>query len=68
MTFQDSASGGSFFSKSGAVAASASGSQVFLRMSIRFMPAPSPWSIGAILPASSDAMNELTSAMFVVCA
>src|ERR1039458_6076988 len=49
-----------------ALAATASGCQTFLRMSIRFMPAPSPWSIGAIFPASSDAMNELTSAMLAV--
>ena len=52
----------------GAVALSASWFQFFLRMSIRFMPAPSPKSIGAILPASSEAMNELTSAMCAVLA
>ena len=29
-------------------------------MSIRFIPAPSPWSIGASAPTSSEAKNELT--------
>src|SRR5258705_13753210 len=66
ITFHGSASGGSLDFKLGAVALSAAGSQTFRWMSIRFMPAPSPWSMGAILPASSEAMNELTSAMLEV--
>src|SRR5271170_3210692 len=68
MTFDDSASGGSLDFSLGAVAFSASGCQDFFRMSIKFMPAPSPWSTGAILPTMMDAMNELTSAMLAVVA
>jgi hypothetical protein len=57
-----------FPARPGAVALSASWFQFFRRMSMRFIPAPSPKSIGAIFPASSDAMNELTSAMPAVLA
>src|SRR5271165_49199 len=58
MTRDDSASGGSLDFSPGAVAFSALGCQDFLRMSIKFVPAPSPWSMGAVLPAMMDAMNE----------
>ncbi len=66
MTLPASASGGNLPMRLGAVAFNASVFQTFLRMSMRFIPAPSPKSIGAILPASSDAMNELTNAMCAV--
>jgi len=66
MTRPESASGGNFLTRLGAVAFSASWFKFFRRMSMRFIPAPSPKSIGAILPASSDARNELTSAMLAV--
>jgi len=48
------------------VAFSASWFQFFLRMSMRFIPAPSPKSIGAILRRAATPENELTSAMLAV--
>ena len=62
------ARGGSLAARPGAVAASAVGCQARVWMSIRFMPAPSPGSMGAMRPASREGMNELTSAMDAVAA
>ena len=67
-TAVDAASGGSLSASPGAVAASAPGCHARFAMSIRFIPAPSPWSIGAMRPASTEHMNELTSAMWRVAA
>ncbi len=57
---QDSAMGGSFAARFGAVAASASGDHAFDARSIRFMPEPSPGSIAAVAPVSREASHELT--------
>jgi hypothetical protein len=54
------ASAGSFARSPGAVAVIASSHHVADARSIRFMPEPSPGSIGACRPASSDARKELT--------
>ena len=65
-TVHDGAIGGSFDSRSGAVAARASGAQRERDRSIRFIPEPSPGSIGASKPTSSDAAYEDTRWIRVV--
>src|SRR4029077_869801 len=56
----DGAIGGRFDASDGAVASTASDHHAAVDKSIRFVPEPSPGSIGACWPASSDARNELT--------
>ena len=60
MTDDAAAIGGSLMARSVAVAFAAASHHVADDNSIRFMPEPSPGSIGACVPASSDARNELT--------
>ncbi len=57
---REATAGGSFSASPGAVAATSSGLHVPLASSSRFMPAPSPWSIGALPPIKSEPRNELT--------
>ena len=52
--------GGSFAASPGAVASTAGGHHVLDDRSMRFMPEPSPGSIGACPPINSEARNELT--------
>src|SRR4051794_30995848 len=59
-TAHDGAMSGSFDARSGAVACTASDHHVRDSSSIRFIPDPSPGSIGASPPMSNDARNELT--------
>jgi hypothetical protein len=56
----ESARAGNFVSRPGAVACSAAGDHCFEARSIRFMPDPSPGSMGACFPARRDAIQELT--------
>ena len=59
-TVEPGRTGGSLAARSGAVAASAAGDQSPRRMSIRFIPAPSPVSMAASAPARTEAKKEET--------
>src|SRR5688500_12502015 len=59
MTVEEGTSGGNFCRSPGAVASIAAGDHSRVRMSIRFMPEPSAWSMGACVPVSTDARKEL---------
>ena len=58
--------GGNFTFSPGAVASKARLSHSLVVMFIKFIPAPSPWSIGAFFPINIEAKKELTKCITTV--